>query len=64
MNGILIRDISVYKSGKIIVNAENGTKKQFFVNVSSLGLSDSIFDYSADYLLCAIQHDKDIEVNK
>lgn len=64
LNGILIRDLSVYKSGKVVVNAENGTTKEFFIDCSKIGYSNDIFDYSADYLLCEIQHDNDIDVNK
>ena len=63
LKGILIRDLYVYRSGKVIVNAENGTKKLFWVQ-ANIGLSDNILDYSADYILCSIQQDKDIEVNK
>ena len=60
LRGCLIRDISVYTSGKIIVNAENGDKKEFYIDTNN----GNIFDYTADYLICEIQHDIEINVSK
>jgi hypothetical protein len=59
----LIRDLSVYSNGKVVVNAENGDKKEFWID-ATIGYSDSITDYDADYILCAIQGDSDIDVSK
>jgi len=63
LRGSLIRDLSVYSDGKVVVNAENGDKKEFWVS-SSIGHSNDINDYDADYILCAIQYDVDIDVSK
>ena len=63
LRGCLIRDLYVYSDGKVIVNAENGDKKEFWVD-ASIGLSNDINDYSADYILCSIQNDVDINVSK
>ena len=64
LSGSLIRDLSVYSSGKVIVNAENGLKKEFWIQANGIGNSNDIFDYSADYILCSIQDDVDINVSK
>ena len=64
LNGCLIRDLSVYSDGKVRVNAENGETKEFHVYPEDLGKSDDIFDYSADYIICYLQGDRDILVSK
>jgi len=63
LRGCLIRDLSVYSDGKVIVNAENGDKKEFWIDFN-IGNCDDIREYSADYLICAIQDDVDIKVSK
>jgi len=59
----IIKNLKIYTNGKIIVNAENGTSKEYYLN-SNIGNSDNILDYSADYLICCIQNDEDINVSK
>jgi hypothetical protein len=57
LRGSLIRDLSVYLNGKVIVNAENGDKKEFWIEYSAI-------DYSGDAILCEFQDDVDINVSK
>jgi hypothetical protein len=59
LGGVLIRDISVYFDGKVIVNAEDGTKKTFY-----LDLSNTPLEWTADQIICSIQDDVDIKVSK
>lgn len=53
----LIRDLSVYSDGKVVVNAENGDKKDFWIDENNI-------DCSADSIICLIQDDIDIKVSK
>jgi hypothetical protein len=57
LKGHLIRDLSVYSNGKVVINAENGDNKEFWFD-------SNIIDYSADYIICEIQEDIDIRVSK
>jgi len=59
LGGALIRDIYLCDDGKVTVNAENGTKKEFWIDVI-----EELDAYTADYIICKIQDDNDIYVSK
>ena len=61
LNGSLIKDMYVYLNG-VIVNAENGSQKVFLFE--SDWNSENLCDFDADYIICEIQGDVDIEVLK
>jgi hypothetical protein len=63
LRGCLIRDMDVYKNGRVVVNAENGDKKVFYID-PKIGHSDDMRDYSADCIICAMQGDPEIYVTK
>lgn len=58
LNGSLIKDMYVYLNG-VIVNAENGSQKVFLFETEK-----SLCDFDADYIICEIQSDVDIEISK
>lgn len=58
LNGSLIKDMYVYLNG-VIVNAENGSQKVFLFETEK-----NLCDFDADYIICEIQSDVDIEVLK
>ena len=59
MNGCLIRDIYLASDGRVVVNAENGTKKEFWIDIT-----EEFDAYTADYIICKIQNDVEINVSK
>lgn len=61
MRGCLIRDLYLYQTGKLKINAENGDTQDFWID---LYMGPDLEDYSADYLLCELQDDPDITVSK
>lgn len=59
LNGVLIRELRVDEEfGRVIVIAEDTQKKEFYVD------PEKVAQHSADYILCDIQDDQDIMVQK
>jgi len=59
LKGVLIRELKVDEEfGRVIVIAEDNQRKEFYVD------SEKIATHDADYILCDIQDDSDITVNK
>ena len=44
----------------IFINICSADKKEFYIDTNN----GNIFDYTADYLICEIQHDIEINVSK
>lgn len=57
LNGVLIRQINVYSTGKVVIVAENNETKDFYIDVECI-------DYSADSIICDFQEDESIIVSK
>lgn len=58
LKGSIVEHLDVYSDGRVIVNAEDGNKKEFHVDLLDM------LEHSADYILCHIQDDEDINVSK
>jgi len=63
LRGSLIRDLHLYQTGKLRVNAENGDTQDYWVDLH-MGPDAELSEYTADGLLCDIQDDPDIAVSK
>lgn len=61
LRGSLIRDVTLYSTGKLKVTAENGDSKDFWID---LYMGPDLADYCADYILCQLQDDVDIKISK
>ena len=61
LRGCLIRDLSLYATGKVRVNAENGDSQEFWID---LHMGPDLEHYNADSILCDLQEDPDIRVSK
>lgn len=57
LNGVLIRQLNVHSTGKVVIVAENNETKDFYIDVECI-------DYSADSIICNFQDDESINVSK
>ena len=56
LNRVLIRSLACYPSGKVVIIAEDGHESEYYL--------ENCLDYSADYILCELQDNVEINVSK
>jgi hypothetical protein len=61
-NGEIINNISITDDGGIIIETDKDKKK--FYTHDNQDIIDNVDGYSADYIICMIQHEDGINVSK
>jgi len=57
LNQSLIKCLVCYPDGKVIVEAENGDTKEFW-------MGEEVINSNADYIICDLQDEPEIKVSK